>query len=255
MAEATTVTGAWVRRFHPADTARARLVCFPHAGGSASYYFPVSRALSPRLDVLAVQYPGRQDRRSERCLTDVRDLADAVAAELLPWCDRPTALFGHSLGATVAFEVALRLQEAGTAPLMLFASGRRAPSLPREGERVHLSCDDELVATLRRMSGTNAAVLADEELMHSLLPAVRGDYRAAETYRYRPGPSLVCPIQVLNGEADEEVTAEEARGWSRHSVAGCTLSWFTGGHFYLTDNAPEVIRLLEDEIGKLLPRG
>ncbi|GHE64551.1 thioesterase [Streptomyces spiralis] len=248
MTEATTAAGAWVRRFHPAEDAAARLVCFPHAGGSASYYFPVSRALSPRLDVVAVQYPGRQDRRHEPCVDDVRRLADLAAAELRPWCDRPLALFGHSLGATLAFEVALRLEADGTKPLVLFASGRRAPSRHRENERVHLADDERLISTIKRMSGTDAAVLADDELLRTVLPAIRADYKAAETYRHHPGPPLACPLVVLNGDRDPEVTAEEAEAWTDHTSADCTFHWFPGGHFYLNDHAPEVIALIRDEV-------
>ncbi|MQY15480.1 Thioesterase PikA5 [Streptomyces sp. RB5] len=248
MTTARTAAGAWIRRFHPADDAPARLVCFPHAGGSASYYFPVSRALAPALDVATVQYPGRQDRRHEPCLDDARLIADRTVAELRPYCDRPLALFGHSLGATVAFEVALRLEAEGVRPLVLFASGRRAPSRHRENERVHLADDGQLITTIKRMSGTDAVVLGDDELLRSVLPAIRADYRAAETYRYRPGPPLGCPLVVLNGDEDPEVTAGEARGWTDHTAAECVFHWFSGGHFYLNDHAPEVIALIRERV-------
>ncbi|MCG7524335.1 alpha/beta fold hydrolase [Streptomyces sp. OfavH-34-F] len=244
----TRATNAWLRRFHPSDEAPVRLFCLPHAGGSASYYFPVSRTLAPAVDVIAAQYPGRQDRRTEPCVDDVRRLADLVTAEILPWCDRPVALFGHSLGATLGFEVALRLEAAGTTPLVLFASGRRAPSRPRENENVHLSPDAQLLTTIRRMSGTDPAVLADEELLRSVLPAIRADYKAAETYRYTPGPPLTCPIEVLNGTEDPEVTDAEAKAWTTHTKATCTFHTFPGGHFYLTDHAPKVINLIRTRL-------
>ncbi|MFG2985166.1 thioesterase II family protein [Streptomyces sp. NPDC048258] len=243
-----TAPSAWLRRFHPAEEAPVRLFCLPHAGGSASYYFPVSRALSPRADVVAVQYPGRQDRRHEPCVDDVRELADRVFAQLRPWCDRPVALFGHSLGATLGFEVALRLEAAGVRPVALFASGRRAPSRHRENERVHLAPDEQLLATIKRMSGTDPAVLADDELLRSVLPAIRGDYKAAETYRYRPGPALTCPMVVLNGDSDPEVTAEEAQGWSAHTDGPTAYHWFTGGHFYLNQHATQVIDLVRQQL-------
>ncbi|KOU18772.1 thioesterase II family protein [Streptomyces sp. WM6368] len=242
-------TGDWLRRFHPAEDAPVRLFCFPHAGGSASYYFPMSRALSPDADVLAVQYPGRQDRRHEACIDDLRELADRVVAELRPWCDRPVALFGHSLGASLAFEVALRLQEAGDpAPVALFASGRRAPSHHRENQLVHLAPDDRLLAEIKALSGTDPAVLADDELLRSVLPAIRGDYKAAETYRYRPGPALACPITVLTGDIDPAVTAEEAAGWADHTGGPFALHRFAGGHFYLNQHGSEVIDLIRQQL-------
>ncbi|MFJ3090579.1 thioesterase II family protein [Streptomyces sp. NPDC086838] len=248
MTTSTRPATSWLRRFHPAEQAPVRLFCLPHAGGSASYYFPVSRALAPAADVIAVQYPGRQDRRSEPCVDDVRRLADLVTAEMLPWCDRPVALFGHSLGATLGFEVALRLEAAGTTPRVLFASGRRAPSRPRENENVHLSPDAQLLTTIRRMSGTDPAVLADDELLRSILPAIRADYKAAETYRYEPSAPLTCPIEVLNGTEDPEVTTEEAKAWTTHTTASCTFHTYKGGHFYLNDHAPEVINLIRERL-------
>src|SRR5688572_31092003 len=100
----------WVRRFHPADDAETQLLCLSHAGGSASYFFGVSRALAPEVDVLAVQYPGRQDRLREPCLRSIHDLADALVPAIAPLTGRPLAIFGHSLGATLGYEVARRLE-------------------------------------------------------------------------------------------------------------------------------------------------
>ncbi|MFE2131222.1 MULTISPECIES: thioesterase II family protein [Streptomyces] len=248
-APALPATGDWLRRFHPADDAPVRLFCFPHAGGAASWYFPMSRALSPHADVVPVQYPGRQDRRGERCVEDLMELADLVTRELLPWCDRPVALFGHSLGASLAFEVALRLREAGQPdPVALFASGRRAPSHHREDQWVHLAPDEELLAEIKALSGTDPAVLADDELLRSVLPAIRGDYKAAETYRYRPGPALTCPVTVLTGDADPAVTAEEAAGWADHTEGPFALHRFTGGHFYLSRHAAAVNDLVRGHL-------
>ncbi|MFJ8589300.1 thioesterase II family protein [Streptomyces sp. NPDC093595] len=249
MSEVTVRTGAWLRRYHPADAAPARLVCFPHAGGSATYYYPLSRSLSPAVDVLAVQYPGRQDRRTETPVDDVTALADIVTEELRPWADRPLALFGHSLGATLAYEVALRLEAEGVQPVKLFASGRRAPSCHREHEAVHLDDDEALLATVRSLRGTSPEVLADDKLLRRLLPAFRGDYKAAETYRKRPGtPLLRCPVTVLTGIADPEVTRAEADAWADHTAGDFTLHEFPGGHFYLNEHAVSVIDRIRETL-------
>lgn len=233
----------WIRRFFPAPAAPTRLVCLPHAGGSAVFFHPVARALAPEIDVLAVQYPGRQDRRSEPCARSMEELADLVTEQLLPWLDRPVTVFGHSMGATLAFEVARRLEGYGEPLLGLFASGRRAPSRHRD-ERVHLGGDDELVADLKRLSGTDTAMFADDELLQMILPAVRADYRIAESYRYAPGPPLSCPVVVLTGDHDPHVTAMEARAWADHTTAGMELRVFPGGHFFLTRHAEAIISLL-----------
>jgi surfactin synthase thioesterase subunit len=247
MTTSSTVTNAWIRRFHPSDDAPTRLVCLPHAGGSAPFFVPVSAALQGEVDVLAVQYPGRQDRRAEPCLESVQELAERIVPELEPWLDRPFALFGHSMGASIGFEVTRRLEELGTPPVALFASGRRAPSSVRD-ERVHLGDDDALIAELRGLSGTEPEILGDEELLRMILPALRGDYRVAETYRYRPGPPLSCPVVAMVGEDDPKVTLDEARAWEGHTSGPFTLRTFAGGHFFLVRHANEIIAELRERL-------
>jgi len=243
MTDLTDVDGLWCRRFHPAPDAAARLVCFAHAGGSASFWFPVSSALSPQVDVLAVQYPGRQDRRTEPVIDDIGVLADRVYEALAGWADRPITFFGHSMGAIVAFEVARRFERDGTVPVRLFASGRRAPTRYRD-ENVHRRDDAGVIAEVQAMSGTDARVLGDPELLHMILPALRGDYRAVERYRSSPEHQVSCPISVLVGDSDPRTTLDEAQDWARHTTGGFDLSVFDGGHFYLSQRAPQVLDLL-----------
>jgi surfactin synthase thioesterase subunit len=242
-------TSLWIRRFHSAPDPVVRLACLPHAGGAASFFFPVSRALSPDSEVLAVQYPGRQDRRAEKCISNVPELADAVAEQLLAWTDRPLAVFGHSLGATVGFEVARRLEERGVVLTALFVSGRRAPSRHRD-ESVHLLSDAGLIAELKALNGTKSAVFDDDEILRMSLPALRGDYTAAETYRYTDGPALQTRIDAHIGINDPKVTHEEAADWSLHTTGPFELHTYPGGHFYLNDQAA---RLTEAIRQVLLP--
>ncbi|WP_424893223.1 thioesterase II family protein [Streptomyces sp. XH2] len=240
--------GLWIRRFHPRPDSRVRLVCLPHAGGSASFYFPVSRAMPDTVDVLCVQYPGRQDRRTEPLLDSVQALADKVYEALLPWTDRPIALFGHSMGASLGYEIARRLeQERDIVPAALFASGRRAPSAHRD-ETVHLRDDDGLVAEMRGLSGTNPELLGDEEVLRMILPAIRADYRAAETYRWNPGPALRCPVTTFVGDDDPKVTVEEAAAWSGHTEGPFTQKVFPGGHFFLAQHQTEIVRLMAAQL-------
>ncbi|MEV5431927.1 alpha/beta fold hydrolase [Streptomyces sp. NPDC052701] len=243
----------WIRRFRPASDAPERLVCFPHAGGSASFYLPVSTALSPRVDVVAVQYPGRQDRRREPGLTSVAELADRVTEALAAWTDRPLTFFGHSMGAVVAFEVARRMERAGSGPVRLFASGRRAPSRVRE-ETVHTLDDDGVVAELRALDGTDTQFLEDEELLRMVLPAIRSDYQAVETYRCEPGATVRCPVTVLTGDADPKTSLDEARDWERHTLAGADVRVFPGGHFFLSERPADVLAVLTEHFAATASR-
>lgn len=242
----------WIRDFHPADRTVPRMICFPHAGGTASYYFPVSRALSGKAEVLAVQYPGRQDRHTEPPLTDVHTLAACVFRELpQDGLDR-TWLFGHSMGAAVAFEVARLMEgELGRSPAGVIVSGRRAPSRFR-GETVHRQGDEALIASVKALDGTDPAVFADAEIRRLVLPALRADYQAIETYRPAGTPRVACPVHAFVGDADPLTTVEEADDWRAHTDGTFTLRVFRGNHFYLTPRAGEVIA----EISRLiLPTG
>lgn len=234
----------WFRRFHPATPDAPRLVCFPHAGGAASYFHPLSATLAPAVDVLAVQYPGRQDRHAEPLVDDLFVLADRLADVLAAEVTGPMALFGHSMGASLAFEVARRL---GPGPLGLFVSGRRAPAEFRGGPVPERS-DDELLADVRRIGGTDPRVLARPELLRAVLPVLRNDFKAAETYHYRPGPDVGCPVFALFGDRDPRVTEVQARGWAAHTSGNFELKSFPGGHFYLNDNLDEVSGLLGERL-------
>ncbi len=243
-----TMDSQWIRRYHSPPSSDMQLICLPHAGGSASFYLPVSRALAPALDVLAVQYPGRQDRRREPCIDHVPSLAREVCAALGDAVRRPLALFGHSMGASVAFEVARILEhEQGVRPVRLFASGRRAPSVFR-AEFVHLRDDEGLLAEVRRLSGTDPSILGDEEMIRSVLPALRSDYRAAETYRYQPGPPLSCPITVFAGDADPKATLNDTRAWCEHTTGSFDFRVFSGGHFFLTRYQSQLLEIISDQL-------
>ncbi|MGX2993211.1 thioesterase II family protein [Streptomyces sp. JNUCC 64] len=232
----------WVRRFHPRPDAAVRLVCLPHAGGSAGSLFGLSRDLPGFAEALCVQYPGRQDRLGEPLVDDLSLLADRVHAALRPWTDRPLALFGHSMGASLAFEVARRLErDEGVVPAVLFVSARRAPSVHRR-ETVHQLDDAGLLAEVMGLDGTDRSLLDHEELLRMVLPAIRADYRAVETYRCAPDASVRCPVLALTGDRDPRVTPEEAAAWERHTREEFALRVFDGGHFYLNPHHAEVVR-------------
>lgn len=232
----------WMRRYRSAPNATGRLVCFPHAGGSASYFLPLCRALPPTIDMLAVQYPGRQDRHLEELIDDIATLADRLSPIMAAeWDGLPTVFFGHSMGATVAFEVARSLEKRGIFLEELVVSSRRGPTAIRD-ELIHRLPDAELMQHVRSLSGTQAEILDDPEMVRVVLPVLRNDYTAVETYRYQPGPDVSCPITALIGDHDPQVTVEEAKTWAEQTSGAFDLEVFAGGHFYLNDEWPELVR-------------
>jgi len=245
----------WLQRFRPPASATAcRLICFPHAGGAASFFFRISSLLPASVDVLAVQYPGRQDRRHEKCIADVARLADHISNRVDDLDDTPIVLFGHSMGALLAFEVARRMEVGRRHALAgLVVSGRRAPFLHRE-EKIHTLDDDSLLDHLCELGGTDRHLVQDREVRMMIIPAIRADYTAAETYHYVCGPKLSCPLAVFTGDRDPMVSVDEARAWQDQVAGKFTLRVFPGGHFYLQEHYSVTTAALGEEISSFLSR-
>lgn len=247
------VTLTWLRRFAAVPDPWVRLICFPHAGGGAGFYRQWRDHLPADVELHAVQYPGRADRIGEPCVDDMAVLASSVTSALEPLADRPFALFGHSLGAVIAFEVARRLCARVPGSVGgLFVSGRSAPSCQQAGT-LHLAADDVLWAELGRLGGTRAQLLDDPELERLLLPPLRSDYRLDEAYQAAPGPPLPCPVTTLLGADDSEVAVEQARPWADYTAASFSLRVFPGGHFYLTDQRGGVIAEIMRRLAESVP--
>ncbi|MFE3445624.1 thioesterase II family protein [Nocardia sp. NPDC059180] len=234
---------AWLRVLRPDPVPRHHVVCLPPGGGSATTYRSLAEHLGPGYVVAAVQYPGRQDRLADTAIPDIGELADRIAAELLaqPRIEH-LSLFGHSMGATVAFETTRRLERDGQPPELLFVSGRPAPD-HRESARLHLGPDDGLIDDLERLAadpGPVRMLRTEPGLADLVLPAVRNDYRAVETYAYQPGPALTVDITAFVGTSDPTTTAAQLDRWSEFTTGAFSSTQFPGGHFYLDDRPAEV---------------
>ena len=236
------------------------MLCLPHAGGSASFFFPMSRDLTPRVEVLS--HPSTraaQDRYQEPCLTSVDDFADQIGAALadLEWADGADGERPRSRCSATASAPASPSSSPGgwrrlaAEPAVLFVSGRRAPSRHRT-ETVHLRPDSGLLAELRTLDGTDSPLLADPDVVRMILPALRNDYRAAETYQYRPGPSLTTPVCAFMGESDPRVDHDDMRAWQEHTGGGFELFGYPGGHFYLKDPRGADRRDRRPTVGRLI---
>ena len=256
-----------------AGDAPERLFCFPHAGGGPAFFRSWPSAFTPEIDVLPVQLPGREARLDESPYRRLGQLIDPLCAALEPYLDRPYALFGHSMGSLVAYEVARRFSEgAHPAPSCLVVSGRRGPRIPSHRRILHGLPDGEFLAEVVRLGGMPQEIVDTPDLMELLLPVLRADYELSETYRpssaawlgrgaapdaadpATPGARLRCPVAAYMGAADPEVDHAGLRGWRRETTGEFVGRIFPGDHFYLRGGRPDVLRAVLADLRNALAR-
>jgi medium-chain acyl-[acyl-carrier-protein] hydrolase len=232
----------WYRRYPTSRPARARLLAFHHAGGSASYFRSWPAALPPDLEVIAIQMPGREERLRVLPPRSLDHAADELARQLAPLLDLPFAIFGHSMGALLAFETTRALRRAHhAAPRHLFVSGRWAPHLPDPLPTISRFPERELLDTITRMGGTPPEVLAHRELLDLFLPTLRADFALCESYHHRSEPPLSLPLTAFGGLSDATTAPATIEHWSAHTHAAFRARFFPGDHFFLDAARPAIL--------------
>lgn len=239
----------WLMLSKPNPQARLRLFCLPYAGGGAALYRGWAAALPAAIEVCAVQLPGRETRWREPPFTRMAPLIEALAAVLAPYLDRPFALFGHSMGALIAFEAARRLRgPSGLGPVHLMVAAHRAPQLPPVAAPCHALPDAALKERLITFNGTPAEVLANAELMALLLPLVRSDFELVETYTFADAPLLDCPLTAMGGADDAETSKEALDAWRAVTRGRFRLRLLPGGHFFIHQSGAALLAALSAEL-------
>lgn len=218
------------------------MFCFPCAGGGASAYRLWADLLPDSIELCAVQLPGRENRLNETPHRRIEGLISALADALEPQLERSYALFGHSMGALIAFELAHCLRRNRCAPpVQLFAASAPAPHLPRFRAFLHRLPDAALVVSLRRLGGMPEWVVNEPELLALVLPTFRADLELWESYAYHPRPPLPYPISVFGGAADTTVKPFELAGWAQHTKQRFAMRFFSGTHFFVASEPHALI--------------
>jgi medium-chain acyl-[acyl-carrier-protein] hydrolase len=231
--------------------ARARLICFPHAGGGAGTYRTWPALLPPDIDMVAVQLPGREDRVGDAPFTRAEPMIRSVLQALRPYLDLPTAFFGHSGGALLAYATARGLrQRFGISPARLILSGQNAPDHQRQ-ERLHRLPDGQLAERMRELGGTDQAILEHPDVLRELLPVLRTDFMVWETYRFTPEPGVAVPIDVLGGDRDRCTDDAGLAGWQGWTTGPVTVRMFPDGHFFVHGARNEIVRLISGMLSPL----
>lgn len=224
-----------------------KLFCFPHAGSGSRHYLAWQKFAGERLEVCPVAYPGRERRMREPFLESLPQLVDDLLPGLLKQIDAPFAMYGHSMGGVVAFEIARRLQAEGLIASLLAVGASAAPPLrsPPRGMS-QLPREEFVLAIGQRYGGLPAEVLNHPELLDLLVPVLRADMALMERYQYEPGLPLECPILCLGGASDESVSQPQLAGWADMTHSRARVEVLAGGHFFIQKSAPAIVRQILD---------
>ncbi|MFE2971072.1 thioesterase II family protein [Streptomyces sp. NPDC059340] len=227
---------------------RRRLVCLPHAGGTANTYNSWPGLLPPDTGVYAAQYPGRQDRFGEPPVGGIEDMAEEIASAVEPFTDEPLVLFGHSMGAYVAYEVAVALERRlGPVVDHLVVSGVIAPHRKQPGE-LHTLPDAEFAAEVARDNESFAALLANPDLVEVLLPMIRDDYRLFEIYQPGAPTAVRAPVLATGGVKDPDVDHAGLTSWGDLATGRFEVRSFPGGHFYLVQDTAALVAVVAERL-------
>lgn len=231
---------------------RPVVVCFHHAGGSAAYYRNWTLK-KENLNFVSVELPGKGTRMEEEFLNNFEEMKASLCEAINKIVNgRQYAVYGHSMGAAMAFYVAdYMVREYDKEPEMLIVAGRQAPDTEDEKEFKSYMDDDALIYELERYQATPAEILEDRELLNFFLPSIRRDYELNDSLQYR-GERIGVPIIAHAGTEDEGADGEIMAGWKRMTTSEFELQEFDGGHFFI---APEnekyfktLVRQIENKI-------
>ncbi|MEL6866246.1 MAG: thioesterase domain-containing protein [Bacteroidota bacterium] len=233
---------------------KVKLFCFPFAGGSARYYKDWQRLLSDSIVLRPVELAGRGQRIGEALYSDMQEMIDDLYAIIEPELhDLPYALFGHSMGGVIAFELMLRIQQENKPmPRHFFASGRNAPHLKKERKHYHSLSEEAFKTEILKLGGAPVELFEEPELADLFLPMLRNDFRLAETYAFlqKEIQPFDFGITVFVGK-EEDYSAQEIAEWHRHTNKMCAIYYFPGGHFFINSFGKEITGLINRTMKKI----
>ncbi len=242
----------WILRQSSHPDPVLRLFLLPPAGGSSLVFRDWKGIIPSGIDVYPIQLPGRGARVHESPFTRIEPLVQSLGIAMKPLLDKPFALFGHSMGALLSFELSRHLRKSyGIEPLLLFASGGRSPDVP-EDKKDYLLPDAEFIAMLRALEGTPAEILDNPEALQLLLPVLRADFEVIQTYQYYEDRPLSCRIKVFGGTRDSTTGEELLLPWRKHTKGSFSLSMLPGNHFFIEESKAQLLTIVAQELRRAL---
>ncbi len=247
---------SWVAWPKVSPQARVRLFCLPYAGGGTAVFYKWPAYLPAEIEVCPIRLPGREGRRNEVAYTELPPLVEALAEVVRAHCDIPFALFGHSMGALVAFELARELRrQNGPGPVHLFVAAHRAPHLPDRDPPVHYLPELQLLEALRHLDGTPEVLLQNVEMRMLFLPVLRADFAVCENYRYAPEPPLECSMSAFGSAKDWKVPLTQLAAWRGHTRGPFALRIMPGNHFFVHTERVRLLQAISQDLAEVMQRG
>lgn len=221
-----------------------RLFCIPYAGGGASVFRKWKEFLAPNIELFAIQLPGRESRYSEPPIQDIDFLVKEIANSIMNLGSGPFAIYGHSLGASLAFELTLELEKNGFYPKYLFVSGRQSPGLVSLRSPIGHLPDDQFLNELAQYKSTPPEILQNHEFIKMLLPMLKADFSIAERYSHQPNKKVLADLIAIGSNKDIWLLPNSLEGWNNYTTGRFSTKWFDGGHLYLNENTQLLVEFL-----------
>lgn len=236
----------WLVTHNALPNPRMRLFCFPYSGGAAHVFSKWPERLSNDVEVVAIQPPGRSNRFTEPLISTIEPMVQGATEAMRSKLDKPFAVFGHSLGAAVAFEVCKRLEAEGFQPEVFIPSGRNAPHVETDKKPLHQLSDQEFIEEIKTFNGTPAEVLDNPELMELMVPILKADFGISETYQPDLTHQVKSRINAFGGNRDPHVEDEGIDGWGQYTASSFESNILDGDHFFIHGEATEFFQILNE---------
>lgn len=246
---------SWYLKYRDNPDASIRLFCFHHSGGGASLYYPWVDDLSPNIEMIAIQLPGRENRFTEPLCNNLQNIVAILSKDFAIYKDKPFFMFGHSLGALISFELVKAIHQLySLIPCHMIISATKAPHLPFRMKYLSQLEDHKLKEELNIYDGIDERILNDTELLDLFLPIIKSDFSIYEKYKFLESKPISCDILALSGEQDQTVTQEEILAWSEYTSGKFEHISFPGKHFYIKDHQKKVLDIINQIGGKYTQR-
>lgn len=240
----------WYKNFKPKPEAKIRLFCFHHSGGGASSYYRWLEHISPNIELIAIQLPGREDRFCEPVMSCLEDIIAELSEGFWAYKEKPFYVFGHSLGALVGFEFVKAIRKVySISPCYLVISAARAPHLIPCRLPLSQLDDETLIEKLKVYDGIDEHILNHRELLNLFLPSLRSDFYLLEKYQYNSSQPFRCDILTMAGSHDKTVSDEDLHAWSAYTKGKFTYLSFPGSHFFIKNHQKRILQII-NQIGE-----